>query len=1401
MKSVPRQCVMIALGVIAFAGLSGCPSRPVLTIQPASLTLSDAKPSARISIINDGGGTLVWTAQSEAPWLMLSLAASDTYEQSVAGSTSELDIIQIALNSELLPEQQEPLRTVITFASNGGDKEVNVAVDRVRTPVLRVVPDTLDFGEGQSEKIIEILNTGDAVLQWQIELPESNDWLTVNPMSGAVTRESAELATVRILRERLVPSDEPYQTGFTVLSNGGDAEVAVTAIAPAFSAAPAEIDFGLLLYPDTQLVSLTTQTDTPISLTFEIQEDGAWLDVDPDSVTLTRTQPRELRITANPVGLDAGDYETTVHITHEASGHVIAIPVFMAVAAPAQFRITPESINFGETRQPVEDTITIINEGDSFFEWRADKPSGATWLQVTPTSGMVEESAVITLRANPARLTPGAVTTNINVWAGASLLVVPVSLTRLPDIIPDALQVEPRDLDFGNLLNQIDVTIWNEGPNPLTWMIDEEALPAWLTVTPNSGAVSGEQVQTVRFFVDRNLTPDEDLFGAEVLIQSDDDGITPVTVRVTALPRRFPQIEIIGEGIDGQGVPFIMIDIGQDSETFTIRNLGNAELNWSIDLAGTPSWITSVAPSQGQLRPGREQQVRITTNRAGLNQSGGTHRFVIRSNDPDMPTSPLEVSVRVPFSIVIGAQPATLNFGRQLSTRPFEVANLGDPGRPLDFVITSNHPDWIFVEPERGRSVGTTGTVKDWQIISVAIDRGRITRQGAAARLFINAENVPPDAAPVNPVEVPITVDIPELTIETSFPGMRPPSLLRFNLLFRDAQQRIFPAFEDDPLNGKTLYRLNTVLAQILEDSVPLELSETNVFVKKDESLQFAVMIVLDFSKSMLEAAQALVRDGQLEPAGRNPLDALYIETIGAMVDEFPEHYKVGLAVFNERRPWWTRNIRPITGAPPGYSVADTVSTFVSNKEVLRYRLENMDVQDYGATPLYEALWEAGLALYNLKQYQPDFDRLAERFLVAVTDGRRTTPPGDVSAVTDLLSAARIRFMPIGFGKDVIANPLIQISSETGGHYYATDTKVEIGGDGRPVDIPLMSSLMDRCRTDPDVPDAQSLPRDLRSHIVLSYVSLNEESAATVQGRITVEEDDPPVQETFIVDQVPMLRYANEVRMGQIGMRTQGIQADNSATVSVYADYVPRGINHLRFVIATDPGRPWTVQLVPQEAGGLISNWTVSRSGDELSLVAPTGREIAYGDYGNLFDIQLSALSEPVVLFLELDAPRITAHQDSKFFTLPASIPVDYESFQATSFPNPALFFEPTFESEVSNVINLGDTERSITMQIINTGGEHLPTDAALYWRVGMGSNSLPGTMTGDVEFSYWKDGEEAEPTEYYLNHIADTALFEVLADEAPPGVYSIDFYVEVNYGSLFLNFVHGPYYILYEVL
>ena len=444
MKVFARQGVLLTLCVVFVMSMTGCPTTAVLNVQPRALTLSDTKSEVQVVISNEGSGTLRWSAQTSVPWLLLATEESEERSQNVSGSTKDSTIITVSLNKDLLPDQTDQLTAVISIESNGGTQDVEVAIQRVKVPVLALEPTSLDFGDSETEKLVEVLNEGDGVLDWTISIPAEAGWLSASPGSGSVLRSGAEAVTLKINRSLLAPSSNPYTATVTVSSNGGEEAVEVSVFASAFVASPLTIDFGLLSQPETQLVTLTTLSDDTVPLAISGGED--WLTLSSSAANISRSSSYDLRVTANPVGLDAGEYSASIQVVNEATNRTSTISISMSVGLPVSFRIEPDTLDFGESREAVQLQTTIINESASALDWSIEKPSTAGWVQLSEEEGVVENEVTITLTANPEALTPGTYNANLSVFAGGLNRILKVSLVRPADPIPDQLQVEPQTL-------------------------------------------------------------------------------------------------------------------------------------------------------------------------------------------------------------------------------------------------------------------------------------------------------------------------------------------------------------------------------------------------------------------------------------------------------------------------------------------------------------------------------------------------------------------------------------------------------------------------------------------------------------------------------------------------------------------------------------------------------------------------------------------------------------------------------------------------------------------------------------------------------------------------------------------------------------------------------------------
>lgn len=1405
MSQMPRLLAWTGLAVLT-AVLAGCPFTPTLSVTPATLAFGNGVTEGNIRLANTGGGTLRYTLQENLPWVKISDGNGAKQAGTLSGTVSGgVNVVRVALVENALPENLQEVRGEIAITSNGGNRTVIVSARKADVPVLRVAPAQLEFGLTGATLSFTVSNNGNGALEWTLGVPGTAPWLSATPVAGTLAQFGQEQeVTVRVDRAGLSAQAEPFSAALQVVSNGGNAQVAVSMEVPTFSVTPSALDFGVTSGAKSKalLVENKGAGAIPLTVTAATTDGAGWLTVGNAAPVLPGGGSLQLAVAANSAGLAPAAYSGSVTVAAPLLGYSQTIPVSMLVQG---FGISAATVDFGVISNPATQSITLQNLGTTPLDWSAAVPAGAGWLSVAPASGTLMAQTQVTFTASPAAVDPGPHTANVLFNFGGAEATVTVSMVRPR---PAALKVAPQEIDFGVSGNDTILGIWNDGVGTINWSIDTAGFPAWLSLAPvnaegvASGTVSGDTTSTLTLQVNRMLAPEgQDLFQHVFQIAATGDYTTPVPVTVRASAPKLPEFVVTGEGVDGSGIPFLLFDIQETSQTFVISNTGNGRLSWRVDPAQTlPSWLTSVAPLQGNIEAGRQSTVTVTVNREGLSRAGGIHALRLLSNDPANLERIIELQVRVPYLITIGARPASIAFGRYGNTDQVEIANLGEPGEYLNFKVESTQPDWLYVDPARGRSIGVpSGLPKDWRPISVAVDRSRIPGTGAVAKLIVTAETVPPDAVEPEPVEISVSVDVAQVTVESAAPQLRPPSLVRMNFMLRDSSYSIFPSLLDNPADDLVLYDIGNVGVEFVEDSEPIDLSETSAFVKKDELLDFNLLVMLDFSGSMRAAAERLVEDGQLPEGLADPLKELYLRCVGPMLDEFPDHYRVALGVFNERRGIAGSPLRLIYGADPA-NPGLVNQAFVTNPDVLQHRLASITVEDYGATELLPAVLSGAVTLYNLDADDRlfPFDSSDEYALVVVTDGRRTTPPGDTGPVKDFLEATRIRFFPVGWGEDVQANPLIELSTGSGGHYYATETKLDAFGQK----MPTLAGLAERCATPVGAAKPQSLPRDLQSHITLSYVSLNEEAAMSLNTRVEVFDTSPPVNGNIVFEQMPMALYANDVRLGQIGMRTGGIPPSGPAVVRIYSDYMPRNVNRLALRITVEdmngailPVAP-AMTLVPRGLGGMMEDWNVAVAGNIYTFTAPAGRTFRYGDYGELVDVAVNYAAPFKVRLAVLD-PVINNNPDGKYFTYPDTIPVDVDAFPATSFPRPLVVPDPPYTFTAPRVIDLGTDLDSATLEIFNIGGAHAPTAVYLNWITRIGTFTLPGTLLGSFTITPF---DEALIPPVVLTETPGVCT--ITADRVlEPGVYSASFYVDYDYGTLPYFGSEGPIYVRYEVV
>jgi len=236
---------------------------------------------------------------------------------------------------------------------------------------------------------------------------------TTTPGSLAVSLDPQALS--------LAASATPYQTS-----------IIVTCVAPSPCAGSAQtIAVSLsVTAPPPQLsitgglLSLSTTNSAPTSGSFGIQNAGGgtlaitsitaadgWASISRVPASLASGPPQQITVTANPAGLAAGYYLTTVTVVSSAGS--ANIPVGLLVAQNLTMNLNPAGTQLhmqaGSAPGSTNGSFLLSVSGLSTINWSASVLTGANWLSVTTASGTASSA------------TPGTVGFAIDPVAAAAL--------------------------------------------------------------------------------------------------------------------------------------------------------------------------------------------------------------------------------------------------------------------------------------------------------------------------------------------------------------------------------------------------------------------------------------------------------------------------------------------------------------------------------------------------------------------------------------------------------------------------------------------------------------------------------------------------------------------------------------------------------------------------------------------------------------------------------------------------------------------------------------------------------------------------------------------------------------------------------------------------------------------
>jgi len=443
-------------------------------------------------------------------------------------------------------------------------------------------------------------------------------------------------------------------------------------------------------------------------------------------VPLTSSQPYPFPATSINGG--SATYGTSSNPTHL----IIASGTITATGTLPPMTASSNSLSFnyqvsGSTPPSQTDTITATG---AKFDIAA---SGASWLSVTPTSGI--GSVTITVSVNPTGLKAGSYTGSINVTSSQTSNNLTITVTLNVTQLSVAYTAGPSSLSFsyqvgGSPPSAQNLTISTSPAASIGFSAAPAAGANWLSVSPASGTTSGSVSVSVNPV---GLSPGT--YNGSILVSglaTNSPLSVPVTLTVTAVISANPG-SLTFAFQTGQSAP--------PSQTVHISASGSAAVSFQAAASGA-QWL-SVAPSSGTT----PSDLAVSVNPTGL--SAGTFNGTITVTSALANTVSIPVSLTVATKPLLSVTPATLAFGYQLggSVPPVQTLSVSVTGSsPLNYTVSGTGGAWLKLSPASGISPGS---------ISVAVDPSGLAVNTYNANIAVTAPG-----ASNSPVNIPVVLQV-----------------------------------------------------------------------------------------------------------------------------------------------------------------------------------------------------------------------------------------------------------------------------------------------------------------------------------------------------------------------------------------------------------------------------------------------------------------------------------------------------------------------------------------------------------------------------------------------------------------------------------------------------------------
>ena len=239
-------------------------------------------------------------------------------------------------------------------------------------------------------------------------------------------------------------------------------------------------------------------------------------------------------------------------------------------------------------------------------------------------------------------------------------------------IINQDLEITPTSLNFGTTQNQLSATITNRGTEETAWSLDLGACK-WLSANPVSGRIGAGKTQAIIFSVDRSL------------LQKDETAVVTISAFGNSYPMNISCAIVQNKGV--MNVSPTVLSFGEEANemNFTIKNLGNANLNWYTE--GLSESCLSLSENNGTLSSGASKVIRVSLNRNLLDGDLSTS-FIVSDGNTDQEI--LVMATKKIMRPIMNVTPSILDFGDSSTSKTFTISNSGSADLHWSLTNASN---------------------------------------------------------------------------------------------------------------------------------------------------------------------------------------------------------------------------------------------------------------------------------------------------------------------------------------------------------------------------------------------------------------------------------------------------------------------------------------------------------------------------------------------------------------------------------------------------------------------------------------------------------------------------------------------------------------------------------------